>query len=72
MFCLSSARNVCYDPSLDSPRCGDSSEDLASHRHNKLLADKRIRNDVVVASMRCNYVASTSVRRHFNVMCLLG
>ena len=31
-----------------------------------------IRNDVVWTSMRRNYVASTSVRRHFDVMCLLG
>ena len=30
------------------------------------------RNDVVLTSMRRNYVASTSIRRHCDVMCLLG
>ena len=29
-------------------------------------------NNVVLTSMRRDHVASTSVRRHFYVMCLLG
>ena len=29
-------------------------------------------NDVVLTSMRRNYVASTPIRRHFYVMCPLG
>ena len=34
--------------------------------------DVKSQNDVVWMSMRRNYVASTSIQRHFNVVCLLG
>ena len=43
-----------------------------SHHWQHSPADTWRRNDVVWTSMRRNYVASTSVRHHFDVMCLLG
>ena len=35
-------------------------------------ADKWCKNDVVLTSMRGNYVALTSIRRHFGTKCPLG
>ena len=29
-------------------------------------------NDVVLTSMRCDYIASTLIRRHFDTKCPLG
>ena len=35
-------------------------------------AGTQYQNDVVSSSMRRDHVASTSIRRHFNVVCPLG